>query len=128
MKYQLYPERQSKWRYVSRAFWWVVWGFVILSLYALLYHPDWIVMGNVGATAPTFSHENCQYPDRWTNPVDSCDNSDPAVPECIKAFSTEQGEKDCIDEFVKTHEQLEVQQVPSIAESTAVEPTKECGK
>lgn len=49
-----------------------------------------------------FDHSNCQYPDRWTNPADGCDNSDPAVPECIKAFSTEQGEKDCIDAFVKS--------------------------
>lgn len=47
-----------------------------------------------------FSHEHCQYPDRWTNPADGCDNSDPAVPECIKAFSTEQGEKDCIAAFI----------------------------
>ncbi len=47
-----------------------------------------------------FDHSNCQYPDRWTNPADGCDNSDPAVPECIKAFSTEQGEKDCIAAFV----------------------------
>lgn len=51
-----------------------------------------------------FDHSNCQYPDRWTNPVDGCDNSDPAVPECIKAFSTEQGEKDCIAEFVKQND------------------------
>jgi hypothetical protein len=53
--------------------------------------------------AAAFDHSNCQYPERWTNPVDGCDNSDPAVPECIKAFSTEQGEKDCIDAFVKAN-------------------------
>lgn len=53
----------------------------------------------------SFDHSNCQYPDRWTNPADGCDNSDPAVPECIKAFSTEQGEKDCIAAFVAQHEQ-----------------------
>jgi hypothetical protein len=47
-----------------------------------------------------FSHENCQYPDRWSNPVDGCDNSDPAVPECIKAFSTKEGEDACIAAFV----------------------------
>lgn len=50
---------------------------------------------------PAFSHENCQYPDRWSNPANGCDNSDPAVPECIKEFSTEQGEKDCIARFQK---------------------------
>lgn len=54
------------------------------------------------SAAQTFDHSNCQYPDRWTNPPNGCDNSDPAVPECIKAFSTEQGEKDCIDAFVKS--------------------------
>lgn len=50
-----------------------------------------------------FDHSRCQYPYRWTNPVNGCDNSDPAVPECIKAFDTEQGEKDCIDAFVALH-------------------------
>lgn len=48
-----------------------------------------------------FDHSQCQYPNRWTNPVDSCDNSDPAVPECIKEFDTEANEKACIDRFVK---------------------------
>lgn len=48
----------------------------------------------------TFDHSNCQYPDRWSNPADSCDNSDPAVPECIKSFSTKAGEDACIAEFV----------------------------
>lgn len=52
--------------------------------------------------AAAFDHSNCQYPDRWSNPADGCDNSDPAVPECIKAFSTEQGEKDCIAAFTKS--------------------------
>lgn len=49
----------------------------------------------------TFDHSNCQYPDRWSNPADGCDNSDPAVPECIKASSTQAGEQACIAEFVK---------------------------
>lgn len=51
-----------------------------------------------------FSHEYCQYPDRWSNPVDGCDNSDPAVPECIKAFSTKAGEDACIAAFVAEHQ------------------------
>lgn len=51
-----------------------------------------------------FDHSDCQYPDRWSNPQFGCDNSDPAVPECIKAFSTEQGEKDCIAAFVATNQ------------------------
>lgn len=38
------------------------------------------------ATQPgTFTgHENCQYPNRETNPPNGCDNSDPACPETIK--------------------------------------------
>lgn len=52
-----------------------------------------------------FSHEYCQYPDRWSNPVDGCDNSDPAVPECIKAFSTKEGEDACIAAFVAQNQQ-----------------------
>lgn len=43
-----------------------------------------------------FDHSNCQYPDRWSNPANGCDNSDPAVPECIKEFSTKAGEDACI--------------------------------
>lgn len=62
-----------------------------------------------------FSHENCQYPDRWSNPVDGCDNSDPAVPECIKAFSTKAGEDACIAEFVAQHEQPVTPAQPSEA-------------
>lgn len=77
-----------------------------------------------GATT-TFDHSNCQYPNRWSNPVDGCDNSDPAVPECTKAWSTEEGEKSCIDAFVKAHQEpktVPVQQTP------ATTPTvSECG-
>jgi hypothetical protein len=40
------------------------------------------------APMPAFSHENCQYPDRATNPPDGCDNSDPACPELIKGATT----------------------------------------
>lgn len=63
-----------------------------------------------------FSHENCQYPDRWSNPVDGCDNSDPAVPECIKAFSTKAGEAACIAAFVAQHEQPNPAQPPQAAQ------------
>lgn len=51
-----------------------------------------------------FDHSNCQYPDRWTNPADGCDNSDPAVPECIKDFSTKAGEDACIAAFIAAQE------------------------
>lgn len=50
----------------------------------------------------------CQYPDRWSNPPGGCDNSDPAVPECIKAFSTKAGEDACIAAFVAEHEPVQV--------------------
>lgn len=56
-------------------------------------------------TKEPFNHSDCQYPDRWSNPPNGCDNSDPAVPECIKAFSTKEAEAECIAEFVKAHEQ-----------------------
>lgn len=75
------------------------------------------------SAAQPFDHSNCQYPDRWTNPVDSCDNSDPAVPECIKAFSTKAGEDACIAAFVAEHEQ------PAPIETVTPAPAKvsECG-
>lgn len=63
-----------------------------------------------------FSHEHCQYPDRWSNPVDGCDNSDPAVPECIKSFSTKAGEDACIAAFVAQHEQPNIAQPSEAAQ------------
>lgn len=57
-----------------------------------------------GAVDPVpFDHSNCQYPDRWSNPKDGCDNSDPAVPECIKASYSKESEQACIDAFVKAN-------------------------
>lgn len=72
----------------------------------------------------TFDHSNCQYPDRWSNPADGCDNSDPAVPECIKSFSTKAGEDACIAAFVAQHEPA-----PTTPTVTTPEPAKvsECG-
>lgn len=112
---------------LSRTFWVLVWVFVVLGIYALFYHPEWLIMGRVSATPQTFTHENCQYPERWTNPIDGCDNSDPAVPECIKAMYSQQAEKDCIDAFVKANTP-EVQQPISLPKETQIEPIKECGK
>ena len=81
------------------------------------------------SASPAFDHSNCQYPDRWTNPPDSCDNSDPAVPECIKAFSTEQGEKDCIAAFVAQHQLGTEEKLQAIAEHDAPfqEQPSQCG-
>lgn len=38
-----------------------------------------------------FDHSFCQYPDRTTNPVDGCDNSDPCDP-----AQTKGGSGDCL--------------------------------
>lgn len=38
-------------------------------------------------SAQTFDHSQCQYPDRTTNPVDGCDNSDPCDPANVKGGS-----------------------------------------
>lgn len=43
------------------------------------------------SAAQTFDHSNCQYPDRTTNPVDGCDNSDPCDP-----AQTKGGSGDCL--------------------------------
>ena len=81
------------------------------------------------AQQPAFDHSNCQYPDRWTNPPNGCDNSDPAVPECIKAFSTEQGEKDCIAYYVAQHPVGTAEKQEAIAEHNKPfqEQTNQCG-
>lgn len=62
--------------------------------------------------AAAFDHSNCQYPDRWSNPADGCDNSDPAVPECIKGMSTQQEEAACIDAFVAEHSDKDQSNLP----------------
>jgi len=71
-----------------------------------------------------FDHSNCQYPDRWSNPADGCDNSDPAVPECIKAFSTKEAEDACIASFVSQHEPAAT--TPTVI-TTAPAKVSECG-
>lgn len=75
-----------------------------------------------------FDHSNCQYPERWTNPVDGCDNSDPAVPECIKAAYSQASERDCIDAYVKQY-QAPQQPVDPVTTTPATEtPTANtCG-
>ena len=71
----------------------------------------------------SFDHSNCQYPDRWSNPVDGCDNSDPAVPECIKAMSSKEAEDACIKAFVDAHmvETVEPINLPVIEPAKSVE-------
>lgn len=84
------------------------------------------------SAAQAFDHSNCQYPDRWTNPVDGCDNSDPAVPECIKAFSTKAGEDACIAAFVAANQIGTAEKQQAIAEhdaafNSAPANVSECG-
>lgn len=74
--------------------------------------------------AQAFDHSQCQYPDRWTNPADGCDNSDPAVPECIKAMYSKAAEDACIASFVDANKQ------PQPVKPVAPEPSKpvnQCG-
>lgn len=68
---------------ISKTFWILICAFVLVSFYVVLYYPEIIVSGKVGA-AEKFDHSNCQYPNRNTNPPNGCDNSDPACPETIK--------------------------------------------
>lgn len=53
--------------------------FIILTITAALL----FFVANVGANE-AFDHMTCQYPSRQSNPVDGCDNTDPACPEEIK--------------------------------------------
>jgi len=46
-------------------------------------------MSSVRATAPAFDHSNCQYPYRASNPLNGCDNTDPACPLEIKGGTCE---------------------------------------
>lgn len=63
----------------------------------------------------SFDHSKCQYPNRLSNPIDGCDNSDPARPECMK-FGTE----DC---DLPTQDELESVSEPIVA-PTASESVK----
>lgn len=74
------------------------------------------------ADKPLIDHSGCQYPDRWSNPAYACDNSDPAVPECIGQWDTRQMEQDCITAFVAQHNQQ-----PTTATTPAPTNTNQCG-
>jgi len=55
-------------------------------------------------TASTVPQETfCQYPDRWSNPPGGCDNTDPAIPECLDYAYSQQAEMDCIKEYETVH-------------------------
>ena len=83
------------------------------------------------ASAATFDHSNCQYPERWSNPVDGCDNSDPAVPECIKGITTKEAEDACIAAFTAQYQGTAEKQQEIIAHdkafNTAQPQAAQCG-
>ena len=61
----------------------IIWIFAAVAVMAVGIFIDASLSKKVNAQA-TFDHSNCQYPNRLSNPVDGCDNSDPARPECMK--------------------------------------------
>lgn len=60
-----------------------IWSLVVLMVVGIFFYTK----NNDVAAAPTFDHSQCQYPDRQSNPVDGCDNSDPACGEIAKGAS-----------------------------------------
>lgn len=64
---------------------------VLVAIFLIAIVITWTVLlsSNSGAISQSFDHSECQYPERLSNPVDGCDNSDPARPECMK-FGTEE--------------------------------------
>jgi hypothetical protein len=67
--------------------------------------------------AMPFDHSQCQYPDRTTNPVDGCDNSDPCDPQS----AAKGGSGDCVD-----IEQPKVNEIPKTVDIQPVKPNQ-CG-
>lgn len=60
-------------------------------------------LATIETTAAAFDHSGCQYPDRWSNPEGGCDNTDPAIPECLEEMSTQQGEVACVKKYQQAH-------------------------
>lgn len=107
-------------------------GIVIVSLTmaaALVLTPANTRTLPTSAAVAEFDHSNCQYPYRWSNPVDGCDNSDPAVPECIKSSTTQEAEQTCIAEFVRQYEVESGEQVdnPPTVPATPSPTVNTCG-
>lgn len=74
-----------------------------------------------------FDHTNCKYPHRWSNPPQACDNSSPAVPECIKAMATQETEQACIANFVKQYEQPTPSEPVTTTPASDEQKTYTCG-
>ena len=89
---------------------WVSIGFIAGMLLGFTVPRPYI--SAIDGQPPAFDHSDCQYPYRWSNPADGCDNSDPAVPECIKASDSQASEQACIDAFVKAHQEPTTTETP----------------
>lgn len=63
---------------------------------------------SLAETSKPFDHSQCQYPYRASNPVDGCDNSDPACPLEIKGGSCES--------YVPTPEEITPYIPPAVTE------------
>jgi hypothetical protein len=68
--------------------------------------------------AQSFDHSQCQYPDRTSNPVDGCDNTDPCDPANVKG-----GDGSCSDALPA---QPVIEPVAPVTQ--APEPAVSCGK
>ena len=95
----------------------VFWIYTIIVLMIGFGFGYMVGRSNNTANAQSFDHSQCQYPARATNPVDGCDNTDPACPELIKGATT-----------CPADEPKEVQSPTTLPERTVVEPKEECGK
>lgn len=60
---------------------------ILIAAGLFLWLAWWLLFANreVANAATAFDPSNCQYPGRTSNPPGGCDNSDPAVPECVLA-------------------------------------------
>lgn len=72
------------------------------------------------AAEPVFDHSNCQYPNRLSNPVNGCDNSDPARPECMK-----DGTEDCSIVKDDTQPIFETETPPAASPAVKISNCKE---
>lgn len=79
----------------------IIRGFIIGVVSGLAFFGLLVIFLELNSTshAGAFNHAVCQYPDRWSNPENGCDNSDPAVPECIKDMYSKSAEELCIQQY-----------------------------
>lgn len=88
---------------------WILPGLVIIMAVATFVFIAFAMLTDnpVAAQPAPFDHSQCQYPNRQSNPIDGCDNTDPALAECMKL-----GTEGC--SLPKTNEVQPIS-VPSVA-------------